>query len=99
MPGRLTCATAALQPNKATPALQPNKATAALQPNKIVKAAITDKRIMAASIAERTWAALHVNTFAILRCFHRDCGDQPDPSCGSQLRAHIKAQVVVAKEP
>jgi hypothetical protein len=41
MPGGLTCATAALQPNKATPALQPDN---------IVKAAITDKRIMAASI-------------------------------------------------
>jgi hypothetical protein len=41
MPGGLTCATAALQPNKATPALQPKK---------IVKAPITDKRIMAASI-------------------------------------------------
>jgi hypothetical protein len=27
-----------------------------------------------------------------LRRFHRDCGDQPDPPCGSQLRAHIKAQ-------
>jgi hypothetical protein len=41
MPGGLTCATAALQPNKAMPALQPDN---------IVKAAITDKRIMAASI-------------------------------------------------
>jgi hypothetical protein len=80
MPGGLTCATAVPQPNKATPALQPNK---------VVKAAITDKRIMSAPLVERTWAAASVSTFAKLRRFHRDCGDQPDPSCGSRLRAHI----------